>query len=134
MMPRNGAGRPVRAADYNRSDGFSPGQTIVIRVPPALDPGRSRDRRPFYGIRRVPRLPWGGSALVVYDIGPPRDGLGTPPAPAANVPPEAGADPHGVTGLEPSATAQFSEFLKLDGALVDTCGGRPCYAAGWAGP
>ena len=25
MMPRNKAGRPIRAADYNRSNGFSPG-------------------------------------------------------------------------------------------------------------
>ena len=29
MMPRNDAGKADRAADYNRSDGFSPGQTIV---------------------------------------------------------------------------------------------------------
>ena len=40
MMPRNVAGRPVRAGDYNRSDGFSPGQTIVTRVP-GLDLRRS---------------------------------------------------------------------------------------------
>ena len=41
MMPRNKDGRPVRAADYNRSDGFSPGQMIVTRVP-RLDLRRSR--------------------------------------------------------------------------------------------
>jgi hypothetical protein len=40
MMPRNRAGRPVRAADYNRSDGFSPGQIVVTRVP-RLDLRRS---------------------------------------------------------------------------------------------
>ena len=33
MMPRNDAGKVVRAADYNYSDGFSPGQTIVTVVP-----------------------------------------------------------------------------------------------------
>jgi hypothetical protein len=104
-----------------------------LRVP-ALDPGRSRDRRPFYGIRRIPRLPWPGNALVVYDIGPLRGALGTPPAPAANLPPTAGADPHALTAVEPAAAAQFSEFLKLDGAFVDSCGGRPCYAGGWIGP
>lgn len=101
---------------------------------PALDPGRSRDRRPFYGIRRIPSLPWRGSALVVYDIGPPRGAEGTPAPPIGNVPPESGVDPHSRTAVEPAAAAQFSEFLKLDGAFVDTCGGAPCRAAGWADP
>ncbi len=101
---------------------------------PALDPGRSRDRTPFYGIRRIPSFPWRGNALVVYDIGPPRGDLGTPAPPAANVPPEAGVDPHARTGFELTAAAQYSEFLRLNGAFVDTCGGRPCYAAGWTGP
>jgi hypothetical protein len=32
-MPRNRSGRPVEPADYNRSDGFSPGTPIVTRVP-----------------------------------------------------------------------------------------------------
>ena len=40
MMPRNKAGRPIRAADYNRSNGFSPGQIIVTHVP-GLDLRRS---------------------------------------------------------------------------------------------
>jgi hypothetical protein len=101
---------------------------------PALDPGRSRDRRPFFRIRRIPRFPWKGNALVVYDIGPPRGDAGTPPPPAANVPPRSGVDPHALTAFEPAAAAQFSEFLKIDGAFVDTCGGAPCYAAGWTGP
>jgi hypothetical protein len=101
---------------------------------PALDPGRSRDKRPFFGIRRIPRLPWGGSALVVFDIGPQRGDLGTPPPPVGNVPPTEGVDPHSRTGFEPAAAAQFSEFLKIDGSFVDSCGARPCYAAGWAGP
>jgi hypothetical protein len=101
---------------------------------PALDPGRSRDRRPFYRIKRIPTLPWSGSALVVYDIGPRRGAEGTPPPPVRNVPPESGVDPHARTAFESAAAAQFSEFLKLDGAFVDTCGGRPCYAAGWTGP
>jgi hypothetical protein len=101
---------------------------------PALDPGRSRDKRPFFGIQRIPRLPWDGSALAVFDIGPQRGDLGTPPAPLGNVPPTAGVDPHSRTGFEPSAAAQFSEFLKIGGRFIDTCGGRPCYADGWSGP
>ena len=101
---------------------------------PALDPGRSRDRRPFFRIPRIRSLPWSGDALVVFDIGPPRGAEGTPAPPPGNVPPESGADPHGLTGFEPAAAAQFSEFLKIDGAFVDTCGGVPCRAAGWTGP
>jgi hypothetical protein len=101
---------------------------------PALDPGRSRDRRPYYGIRRIPSLPWRGNALVVFDIGPLRGDLGTPAPPVGNVPPQAGVDPHALTALEPSATSQFSEFLKLGGAFIDTCDGAPCRAADWTGP
>jgi hypothetical protein len=101
---------------------------------PALDPGRSRDRRPFFRIRRIRNFPWRGNALVVFDIGPPRGDQGTPPPPIGNVPPQAGADPHARTGFEPAAAAQFSEFLKLNGAFVNTCGDSPCYAAGWTGP
>ncbi len=64
---------------------------------PALDPGRSIDRRPFYGIKRVRRYPWRGNGLVVFDIGPlrppgcqaagPPDCLGTPPPPTTNIAP-----------------------------------------------
>jgi hypothetical protein len=32
-MPRNGANVPINPADYNRNDGFSPGQMIVTKVP-----------------------------------------------------------------------------------------------------
>jgi hypothetical protein len=31
--PANKAGRHIAVAEYNRQDGFSPGQTIVVRVP-----------------------------------------------------------------------------------------------------
>jgi len=111
-------------------------RTIGARLRrPALDPGRSRDRRPFFGIRRVPRYPWRGSALVVWDIGPLRaGGLGTPPPPISNTAPRLGVDPHARTGDEPAAGRQFSEFLRLGGAFVDVCGSRPCYAEGWTGP
>jgi hypothetical protein len=33
MMPRSKDGVPIQARDYNRSDGFSPGQIIVTLVP-----------------------------------------------------------------------------------------------------
>jgi hypothetical protein len=102
---------------------------------PALDPGRSPDRRPFYRIPRIRRLPFGGSALVVWDIGPLRaGGAGTPPPPVTNTPPRLGRDPHAVTPFEPAAAAQFLAFLRPGGAFVNVCGARPCYSAGWTGP
>jgi hypothetical protein len=111
---------------------------------PALDPGRSRDRRPFYGIESVPRYPWHGNALVAYDIGPLRPPgcgeagapacQGTPPPPIANVPPEVGVDPHDRTGFALPALIQFVNFLAPDGRFIDTCGSRPCYAGEWTGP
>ena len=33
MMPANSAGVPIDPTDYNRQDGFSPGATIVLKVP-----------------------------------------------------------------------------------------------------
>jgi hypothetical protein len=111
-------------------------RTIGLRLrTPALDPGRSADREPFYGIRPIPELPWHGNALVVFDVGPLRaGGLGTPTPPAANLPNRPGVDPHGVTPREPAAALQYFAFLAPDGVFVDTCGPHPCYAAGWTGP
>src|SRR5919198_5128864 len=59
QMPRDRDGEPIAPSDYNRSDGFSPGQIIVTRVPgldtpaafrrtgavPLTDMGRYRARR-----------------------------------------------------------------------------------------
>lgn len=108
---------------------------------PALDRGRSLDRQPFYGIKPVPSYPWGGNALVVFDIGPLRPPgctgdacMGTPPAPTENRPPEIGVDPHDKTAFALTAVGQFTTFLNLDGKFVNTCGAAPCYALGWTGP
>ena len=118
-------------------------RTIGARVRlPGLDPGRSPDVEPFYGIERIRKFPYRGSALVAWDIGPLRppgcgtpgqprcDGTGTPPI--TNTPPRLGRDPHGITGREPAAQLQFSRFI--DGELIDVCGQAPCYAGGWTGP
>jgi len=109
---------------------------------PALDPGRSRDRVPFYGIKPIPSYPWKGNALTIFDIGPPRPPgcggaacIGTPPAPVTNTPPDIGVDPHPLTALELPAVQEFMDFLKVDGGFVDHCtDGKPCYAQGWTGP
>ena len=59
ITPRNASGVPIEPSDYNRSDGFSPGQAIVLKVPgldtpaalartgavPVTDLARTYDRR-----------------------------------------------------------------------------------------
>lgn len=73
-MPRNVAGKPIDPTDQNRSDGFSPGQAILLRVP-----GLSLDKTAAAGVP-VPRIGKPGSdqrmqnslhpdsAIVVYDV------------------------------------------------------------------
>jgi len=91
---------------------------------PGLAAGRSPDVEPFWGIRSIPALPWKGSAIVYWDSG-------TPAPPLGNVPPsepDFGEDPHSRPRATPAAQLQKSEFLKTDGAVVDTCSGVPCLA------
>jgi hypothetical protein len=97
-----------------------------LRVP-ALDPGRHSDVDPFYAIPPISSYPYAGSAFVVWDSGSP-----TPPV--TNTPPREGADPHGHPRNTAIARAQKSEFLKIGGRVVDTCGLGPCYANGYTGP
>jgi hypothetical protein len=44
-MPANAQGTRVTVAEYNRQDGFSPGQTIVVRVPGLTSPRAFRRSR-----------------------------------------------------------------------------------------
>jgi hypothetical protein len=108
-------------------------RTIGARIRlPAVDPGRHTDVHPYYGIAPITNYPYGGNALVVWDIGPLRGSLGTPAPPITNTPPRLGVDPHGITGREVGAQLQFSKFI--DGQFIDVCLGVPCHAAGWTGP
>jgi hypothetical protein len=94
---------------------------------PALDPDRSRDRNLFFGIPAIPRFPYHGSAVEIWDSGPGR----VQPPPVANVPPVAGPhniDPHENPRDTPAAQRQISAFLAPDGAVIDVCGGRPCHS------
>jgi hypothetical protein len=79
------------------------------------------------GLQRVPSYPYDGSALVWWDSG-------TPPSPLINQPNREGADPHSHPRSDPAARVQKSEFLKPGGAVVDVCGGGPCFANGYTGP
>jgi hypothetical protein len=92
-----------------------------LRVP-ALDPGRSPDVVPYWGIRRAPAL-FGGSTMVVWDSG-------TPTPPGTNLPPsepEYGDDPHSDPRSTVTARLQKSVFLRT-GLVVDVCGGDPCHS------
>jgi hypothetical protein len=94
-------------------------RTLGVHIyQPALKPHRSLDVVPFWGIPAIPRFPFPGSALVVWDSG-------SPPAPPANIPPTKGHDPHSDPGNTPAAQEQAVLFL-LTGEVFDTCGGLPC--------
>jgi hypothetical protein len=104
---------------------------------PALVAGRSPWPR-FQMIPSIPSFPFGGSAIVMWDTGPVRtvgtETEGTGPPPVTNTPNRSGDDPHSNPRSTPSARVQKSEFLKVGGAVVDVCGGRPCFAAPYTGP
>jgi len=125
----------------------------VLRLP-ALDPGRSPDAVPFWGIEQGASSLFAGSGLdgdaglVVVDIGPLRGSApnfrGVTPEPALNVPPTPATSTAGNNGVDPHADAATSEtsisllfqFLRSDGAFAtdEACGLAPCYAEGWTGP
>jgi len=106
---------------------------------PALDPGKAvPDVTPFYGIEAIGSYPFDGSALVVWDSG-------NPAPPTTNTPPRIAptdpawallsacaqahqGDPHECPRRQPSAREQKSQFLRSGGAVVDVCGGGPCFA------
>lgn len=96
-------------------------RTLGLRVVrPALAPGRDPAREPLWNLPAVPRYPYRGSALVMWDSG-------TPAPPPGNIAPTEGHDPHGDTGNTPAARAQAAHFLAT-GEVIDTCGGAPCVA------
>jgi hypothetical protein len=105
---------------------------------PALDPGRIPGGEPLWRIPPIEAYPYGGSALVYWDSGPPREGdQGVVNPPLTNTPPgdpEHGRDPHGDPRADADARMQKSEFLRVGGAVVDVCAGAPCYTHGWTGP
>ena len=86
---------------------------------PALAPGRHTDVNPYFGIPHLETFPFGGSAMVLWDTG-------IPAPPITNTPPRAGKDPHSAPRNSPTARRQKSEFLQVDGSVIDVCDGAPC--------
>jgi hypothetical protein len=99
-------------------------RTIGARVhQPAIAAGRDPDAVPYWGIPALPRGPYPGSAMVVWDSG-------TPAPPVTNTPPigpQYGTDSHEDPRADATARRQKAWFLKY-GVVVDVCGGRPCTA------
>ncbi|TDC40662.1 hypothetical protein E1211_00710 [Micromonospora sp. 15K316] len=98
-------------------------RTIGARLhTPAIAAGWSSDVQPYWGIRPIPRYPYAGSAMVIWNSGaayaPPTTNL----APAG---PEYGDDPHEFPRAQPGAQKQKATFL-LTGKVIDVCGRQPC--------
>lgn len=95
-------------------------RTIGARIAqPAVDPGRSPDKVPYWGIQPIESFPYEGSAIVIWDSG-------TPTPPLTNTIPTQGKDPHEDPRNDPGAQQQKSEFLRSDGKVVDVCNAKPC--------
>jgi len=138
--PRHTVLMHVAFGDHQVSDTAAEveARTIGARAyQPALLAGRSPWPR-FQMIPSIPSFPFGGSAIVMWDTGPIRmvgtETQGTDAPPPTNTPNRSGDDPHDNPRATPSARVQKSEFLKVGGAVVDVCGGRPCFAAPYTGP
>jgi hypothetical protein len=110
---------------------------------PWADPGRFAERDPTYGIAPITSYPYDGSAITLWDTGPIRSSpcgsdedkpCGNDVAPTTNTAPTRGQDPHEYPRRAVAARAMKSEFLRIGGQVVNTCGARPCYAGSWTGP
>jgi hypothetical protein len=138
--PRHNVLMHVAFGDHQVSDTAAEVQARTIGARayrPALDAGRS----PWPRLQLIPSIgsfPFGGSAIVFWDTGPVRmvgtETEGTDPPPRTNTPNRVGDDPHENPRATPSARVQKSRFLRIGGAVVDVCGGKPCYAAPYMGP
>jgi hypothetical protein len=116
-------------------------RTIGARTRSAyVDPGRSFDVAPGFGIARIGSYPFDGSAFMLWDIGPKRvEGgatVGTDPPPVSNTPPSRDQqDPHEYPRRSFDGRRQKDAFLRVSGGtVIDVCGPRPCYAGSWNGP
>lgn len=95
---------------------------------PTVATGRHPDANPYVGIDCLTAPSTSqDSALVVWDSGA---GHTTAP-PQSNTPPLAGQDPHAAPRATPEARVQKSEFLRVDGKLVDSCLTQACRSANY---
>ncbi len=86
---------------------------------PPVEPDRTTDVEPFFGIPPIETFPHPGSAVVQFD-----SGAALPPI--TNTPPREGEDPHEDPRRVPAAYGQIAAFFQPGGGIIDTCGGQPC--------
>lgn len=91
---------------------------------PILAPGRSEIDYAF-GLPEI-EYPWPGSAIILWDSGVPSPPLGNVP-PTGEGDPAGRHDPHSDPRYDEDVRLQKSEFLRLDGRVIDVCDG-PCTA------
>ena len=103
--------------------------------PTALEPGRSPDVQPQWGVPRITTYPYRGSALVYFDTGPNNvnNPQGTPAPPTDNVPPKAGKDPHEAARRSACGRVLKSDFLRPDSFVGTPCLGAPYFAFTYQG-
>lgn len=66
QMPQNKDGQPIAAAPYDLNDGFSPGQTILVRIPGLDDPAAFAQTAPV-PINHIGRYMDAAAPVVVID-------------------------------------------------------------------
>ena len=66
-MPQNSSGEPIDAGPYNLNDGFSPGQTIVLKVPGLDTPEALAQTNPV-GLAQLGRYADEDAPIVVLDM------------------------------------------------------------------
>ncbi|HVF19439.1 MAG TPA: hypothetical protein VNA14_04260 [Mycobacteriales bacterium] len=101
-----------------------------------LEAGRSPDRVPAWGVPRIARYPYLGSAIVYFDTGefdPIRNPLGTGRPPTEEVPPHVGNDPHEAARRTACGRVMKSNFLRPRGAVTNPCLGAPYFAFDYRG-
>ena len=110
---------------------------------PVVFDGRWPGVKVHWGIPRIGRYPFRGSALIFWDTGPTRPDpenpgaeTGTDPPPIENLPNRTGEDPHGAPRAAAAEQKMVSDFLRRNrkSKIRDTCDGGPCFAGGFAGP
>jgi hypothetical protein len=115
-------------------------RTIGARIhTPAVVPEKFiPEFEPFFGIEPIESYPYDGSAIIYWDSGNPWPTRDNVPPVVDPLSPEwlllgpcaasRGGDPHECPRRAVNGRLQKSEFLKTNGAVVDTCNGLPCLA------
>ncbi len=109
---------------------------------PVLYSGRWPKTSVLWGVKKMHPLPYPGSAIYYYDIGPIRESpvgsgksIGTEPPPYVNIPNFAGEDPHGAPRGEPGTEEKtVSDFFEGAIKAGDDCEAKACFAGGFTGP